>query len=609
MELRRAYYLTAPAAAAEELPLGVLDFDLVTPHRDNYGTVLEPMGAEFHSEARPWLDTHQSGSVKNVLGAMTSVVEQSPERFRVRVQFNMDKPDAAQAYRDHKAGFLKGCSVGFDPVEGATRVDVGNGPPCEHCKKGMTEFGPCGSCFGTGVEGATLVYERYKVLEGSSCATPSNPMALCVRAAQDGIKARKIVAFSGENPYMAAVHHSGWDIVEEDAFLAMFPTAKAMTLAELETAVEKFNAARSTRYHVISFARKISLRLAAYHPSQRDASATNFAFTPGVFNMKPEHRMHHRYMIGDHLGMAEGHMRLMGEMEQPEARKFHRDAAMSCMSRAMSMSRMLIDSMAEGHEDAPEDAALVASMVRSAPAGTDEEMAKEWAACQRAALPHAEQTWAEVGQKLAKTPADLRVRFAAMTTVEAAHKKMITEQRSAVAKTEESDRKALVLEIADGPAGLDPGLEAEMFGFDPVGYERDGKANVRSGRPWSLERIRTFRLQVEGAVAQVTRTAQLRDAKTGEAKTGDLVPPTPQTRTATDPALDGAFQLLAQRGGVPVEKIRAMASQGSRGAVTDNAMSARLTERRVRPLSPDSAPVVVNGDNVAQPADHRFKVG
>jgi hypothetical protein len=526
--MRRAY--SVGNAFYKDLPEGVLDFDLVTPHRDTYKTRLDPMGASFHSDARPWMDTHDTSTVKNVLGEMAEVVEQSPERFRVRVRFDMQKPDAAEAYRQHKEGFVKGCSIGFDPIVGHTHVEEPeSGERCAQCAgRGAVEGGDCVSCFGTGNADAVLVYDKYHVLEGSSCAAPSNPMALCVRAIEDARAAKS------ERKAAESAHNH-------------------------------------PKQHV---------------PEQKQRSAGNgFAFESGIFPMmKPEHRGMYRYAIGDHMRMAGDHLDMMGATDHLELRKFHRDAAQASMTRASNMCRMIMDSMAEGHEDAPADAQMISSMMRSAPEGADAEIAAEWQACQRAALPHAAQTWSDVGKRLAKSPAELRTAFAAMKTVESAHKRMLGEQRAAAAKTEDSDRQKLVLELAGSDVGLEPALEAEMLGFDAVGYERGSAKNVRSAAPWTLEAIRTFKLQVQGAVAQVTRTAPLKTIDAAghvrAAEENTLQPGNPDRGAQLPGPLGALIDELAKRTGADPLKVRAAAQRSAQPntAFVENSMTARISE-------------------------------
>lgn len=534
--MRRAYSGLA-ALFREELPPGVLDFDLITPHKDTYKTRLDPMGASFHSEARPWCDTHDTSTLKKVLGEMAEIVEQSPERFRVRVRFDMKDEAAADAYRKHCEGFAKGCSVGFNPVESHLEVPK-DGQECPACSGAGKQDGfDCFQCFSTGNADATLVYDKYTILEGSSCATPSNPMALCVRSIQDGLSAAKRqMATGGVVPKAVLIHD------RNDGPETLLPIAGT-----------------------------------ASHHLQRDAS---FPFNSGVFPMKPEHRGFYRYMVGDEMRLAGDYMDLMATSEG-EARKALRSFAQGCMSRAISMTRMISDSMAEGHEDVIEDVSLISQMMRQAPAAlNDAELAKEWEACQRAALPHAEQTFTDVGRKLAKDPAELRVTWAAMKRVNEKHKEMLSQQRTSAAKTEESERRSLVLEIAASETGLDPGTEAEMFGFDSIGYERDGKANVRASKPWSLEAIRRYQLQVQGQVAQVVRTAELRTTIGTTSLETTLKPAQPERNAQVTQPLAAFINEISKRTGADAAKVMAVAQRGANPglAFTEDGMTKRISE-------------------------------
>lgn len=239
--------------------------------------------------------------------------------------------------------------------------------------------------------------------------------------------------------------------------------------------------------------------------------------------MKPEHRAHHRYMMGDHMRLAEDHLGMHSAMEHPEHRKFHREAAMGCMRAASTCMRMIADSMAEGHEDAPQDAALVGSMMRKAPEGADADLATQWDACQRACLPYAGRTFGDVARSAgAKDPDELAQVMATQKTIAAKYTAEVRKQAAAARATEESERLRLVQQLAASEAGLEPGLEAEIMGCDPVGYVRGAKENIRKGTPWTLDMIRRHQTEVEGVVAQVTRTAPLHDAKTGATVPGAL---------------------------------------------------------------------------------------
>lgn len=527
MALHRAYSPTQ-TPKAQDVP-GHLLFDLITPELDTYNTRLDPMGAVFHSEARPWQDCHDTESCSKTIGEMIEVVEQSAERLRVKVRFDMGKPEAAEVYRQHVEGFVKGCSVGFDPIE--WHVEEGQ-VVCKACDAGMFSGGKaCPTCLGTGFADSFVCYDRYYVLEGSSCSVPSNPRALLVRTIEDAFQT-KYAKFSGESNYDAVVNHMSWDLEEQEAFDAMFPEAQQMGVADLDTAVQKFaeKTKRSRRWAREHFAQQLAHQRAkgkAERASIADARAvplpspvateiTPFGTNYGVrTNMKPEHRAAHRYMMGDHMRLAEDHLAAHGATEHPEHRKFHRDAAVGCMQRASGLMRMVADSMAEGHEDAPQDAALIGGMMRKVE-GIDADLATQWEACQRSCLPFVGRTFGDVARSAgAKDPDELARVMATQRTVAAKYTAEVRKQAAQARATEESERLRLVQQLAASEAGLEPGLEAEIMGCDPVSYVRGAKENVRRTAPWTLDMIRRHQTEVEGAVAQVTRTAPLHDAKTG----------------------------------------------------------------------------------------------
>jgi hypothetical protein len=464
MALHRAYSPTQ-TPKAQDVP-GHLLFDLITPELDTYNTRLDPMGAVFHSEARPWQDCHDTESCSKTIGEMIEVVEQSSERLRVKVRFDMAKPEAAEVYRQHVEGFVKGCSVGFDPIEWHTEEGK---VVCTACNAGVLSGGKaCPTCLGTGYADSFVCYDRYFVMEGSSCSVPSNPRALLVRTIEDAFQRTK----------------------------------KPKTEERAAT----------------TDARAVPL------PSSTATQITPFGTNYGARTiMKPEHRMAHRHLMGDHMRAAEDHMSLHGATEHLEHKKFHRDAAVGCMQRARGLMRMVADSMAEGHEDAPQDAAMIGGMMRKAPEGIDAELIAQWDACQRTCLPFVGRTFGDVARSAgAKDPDELAQTMATQKTIANKYTVEVRKQATQARATEESERLRLVTALAASEAGLEPGLEAEIMGCDPVGYVRGAATNVRKSTPWTLDMIRRHQTEVEGAVAQVTRTAPLRDAKTGATVPGDL---------------------------------------------------------------------------------------
>lgn len=462
MALHRAYSPTQ-TPKVQDTP-GHLLFDLITPELDTYNTRLNPMGAVFHSDARPWQDCHDTESCSKTIGEMIEVVEQSPERLRVKVRFDMSKPEAAEVYRQHVEGFVKGCSVSFDPIEWHTEEGQ---VTCTACNAGVLSGGKaCPTCLGTGYADSFVCYDHYYVLEGSSCSVPSNPRALLVRTIEDAFQKGK------QKPKRTAA-----------------VDARAVPL-----------------------------------PSPTVTQITPFGTNYGARTiMKSEHRAAHRYMMGDHMRLAEDHLAAHGATEHPEHKKFHREAAMHSMQRAGGLMRMVADSMAEGHEDAPQDAAMIGGMMRKAPEGTDADLATQWDACQRTCLPFVGRTFGDVARSAgAKDPDELARTMATQKTIANKYTVEVRKQAAQVRATEESERLRLVTALAASEAGLEPGLEAQIMGCDPVGYTRGAAANVRKGLPWTLDMIRRHQTEVEGAVAQVTRTASLHDAKTGANITGDL---------------------------------------------------------------------------------------
>lgn len=516
--MRRQFY--SARAAGDGLPDGHLLFDLVTGDRDTFKTRLDPMGARFRP-AKPWIDAHGDDSANRCIGNWT-VSEQVPEHLRVQVVFDLADDNAAKIYRKHKDGVLDGCSVGFDPI-----------------KYHMTEE-PDGE--------KTLVYDEYWVLEGSSCAVGSNPTALVVRSA--GMKRGdfraaapgKIVQFSGETPYDALVNHAGFDLDDEAAFLATFGEgAKAANIAQLEDYWSRFSAAkRAFVKHSVGAQNAQPVQNARAPQPNADASrlddhpaaarrdvATVSAAPPGTLSQTTEapsmkthdQRSHHRYMIGDKLRAASDHMEAIGMHSKEEHRAFHRKGAEGCMDDASHLARMINESIAEGHEDAPADAQLTASMIRSVPDAlkTDAAIVAKWEACQRAALPHAGQTFRQAAELLgAKTPEDLVTAARAQEDIVSAHKKMLSQNRSAEKDKEVKERADLVASLVSGPVGLSPARECEMLGLDSADPKRERKAVDQLGRiagPWSLERIRKYEVQIVGNMPEVqTRATELRGA-------------------------------------------------------------------------------------------------
>jgi hypothetical protein len=279
---------------------------------------------------------------------------------------------------------------------------------------------------------------------------------------------------------------------------------------------------------------------AQHHPRADIGAVAPNSFsqvTEGPSMKTHEHRSHHRYMIGDKLRASQDHMEAVGMHSKEEHRAYHRKEAEHHMDGAMHLARMINESMAEGHADAPADAALTAGMIRSVPAHltSDAAIVAKWDACQRAALPHAATTWRQAGESLgAADPEDLVVKVRASETIVAAHKALLAQKRAADAQGAEAERLALVKELRESPAGLSPGLEAEMLGLDPTDPKRERKGALPA---WSPERLRRYAIAVSGAMPEIqTRAADLRgvDAagKPAPVSQGAIPAPGPADRSA-----------------------------------------------------------------------------
>lgn len=648
----RRQFFTAHALS-DGLVEGQLVFDLVTGDKDTFKTVLRPEGARFRP-AKPWLNAHDDKSCKKVIGRMADEpLEQSTDRLRVLVNFDLESPEAAEVYRKHKAGFLEGCSVGFNPIK--WHIEEIDGED-------------------------TLVYDEYDVLEGSSCAVPSNPMALMQRSADqaesarlkldDALRAKRsaaaaaqaaVVQFSGETPYDAAMHHAGFDMEEEDLLLSLYPGAHRFTLGQLEEALasfdkrftrktgkpsmvtqslifskERFKTADAAKAgakdhgfksHAVDetedsfrlrqrepsdFAegslRTITLtdgvqavqghlkssravraavaRAAAAHaaaPNTRAAAPVEPASTFDVRDihhpkaetqgktsqMKPEHRSLHRYMIGSSLGRAADHMEAMGAFPAGhEHRAYHRGCAERAMDDASHMTRMVMDSLEEGHDDAAADAEMIGSMIRACAVKDDEALAKRWETCQRAALAFASTTWRDAGKQIGvASPDDLITQIRAHEAVAAQHKKLLAQHRSAEQASVAAERSELVKGLVS--KGLvSPALEAEMLGFDPADPKRERKS---ARGAWAPERIRRFAMQVEGALPEiVTRAVPLVTTDGKQVPQSDFVPGVPdvkqipQTRSTSEEAIAAAIAGSAKYLGIKPETIANHAAHAGR---------------------------------------------
>lgn len=481
-------HFRAVQASSDNAPEGHLWFDLVTGDRDTFKTRLKPSGARFHSEARPWLNTHNDKDASKVIGNMVESRQSSDSPFQVLVKFDDQDPEAMKIYDKHKRGVLKGCSVGFLPIPGKFHVE-------------MEDDGQ-----------KTIVYDEYYILEGSSCGVPSNPTAL-MRSAE---------------------------LVIEDA-LAAEPVKPSVTPSAVQT--------RAT-------------------PTVGSAPVKTFSTdVQGKWKpMQPEQRAMHRAMIGDSLRSAEDHMQCHAALpEFPEHREFHAGEARACMKRCAAMTRMVHDSLHAAGEATPEPAptdAKVGAMMRCASLqNADAALLAEFKETYRNCAGYATRSYRDIGESIAKSPAELRTKWLATQQIEAMHRKALVEKRNAAAELEAQQRAAIIEELKNGP-GLEPGIECEILGLDPT----DPKRQTRSADgPMSLADLTALRNSLMGAAQVLTRTAALTPAATAAETDEALKQPAPPPRPDTSGKVDGVDPKV-------MEALRAGAR--SAGLNLDNALAA-----------------------------------
>lgn len=126
---------------------GVITFLGTTPAVDRYGDVVMPRGAEMGSyRANPvflWAHNYAMMPIGKSLGERTS-----DKGVEFDIQFDLEDPMGAAAYRKYKEGFLNATSIGFIPKE------------MEPLQRGGYK------------------YTRWELLELSAVPVPANPEAL-----------------------------------------------------------------------------------------------------------------------------------------------------------------------------------------------------------------------------------------------------------------------------------------------------------------------------------------------------------------------------------------------------------------------------------------------
>ena len=145
-----------------EVTLGepVLDFIASDESLDRYEEVIKVDGWELENFRRnPVIpDCHDYSSITRILGRARST-EVSEKRLVNRVEFCMDNPLGAMAFKMAKAGFIKSQSVGFIPLEWEN---------------------------GSGKGEARRTYLRCELLEISLVVVPANPSATMGLALKSG---------------------------------------------------------------------------------------------------------------------------------------------------------------------------------------------------------------------------------------------------------------------------------------------------------------------------------------------------------------------------------------------------------------------------------------
>jgi HK97 family phage prohead protease len=127
---------------------------------DRYNEVIEPKGWQLENfRANPVIpDCHDYSSVAKILGRATSV-EVKNGKLMNRVEFCVDNPLGALAFKMAKGGFIKSQSVGFIPLEWTN---------------------------GIGKDQPTRTYTKCELLEISLVVVPANPGATLGLALKSG---------------------------------------------------------------------------------------------------------------------------------------------------------------------------------------------------------------------------------------------------------------------------------------------------------------------------------------------------------------------------------------------------------------------------------------
>ena len=150
---------------------GIVDYVASDESLDHYQEVIRANGWKFSHFAKnaPFLDTHMSRSIENLLGRVSSwSIDKNQLIERVQWAIGLGNPVADVGWKMTVAGFLKAVSVGFYPERYASKWDADKTTWQQQLKElGMHEE-----------QGVSTVYIEHEQIELSACVLGANPNAL-----------------------------------------------------------------------------------------------------------------------------------------------------------------------------------------------------------------------------------------------------------------------------------------------------------------------------------------------------------------------------------------------------------------------------------------------
>jgi phage head maturation protease len=151
---------------------GIADFVATSAAVDSYGEVVDPNGADMSrfQKNSPVIDSHDYSSVGNLLGKVNDT-RLSNRQLIMQVQFAVDVPSntlAQKAFAMVKAGYLRGCSIGFLPTKTLTRMDPG-----DDWEKAIEDLD-----LEDQQDSIRCIYRAWQLLELSICCIGANPDAV-----------------------------------------------------------------------------------------------------------------------------------------------------------------------------------------------------------------------------------------------------------------------------------------------------------------------------------------------------------------------------------------------------------------------------------------------